>query len=262
MAKAPKKAKSPKLERRERRFFPQSTTSTGIIGALGALGALAMGGGFWAQWGRILFSNREDPLPFGVWLLAGGAVVVGVAIWIGTSGEPLLHVGDGGIGVERTGLFGALPVRRIPWHALESIGYEEASGAIVVRGRDETGAELTISVRLKSHPQAAAWVVREARARVPAVLSVGESVALSEPRDDAGESLILDPLQLVGKRCAASGTVIAFEPDARACPRCELVYHEAHVPAVCKCGAPLQASSAQAPPSDEPAENQAPANPA
>jgi hypothetical protein len=243
MAKAGKKARSTKherLERHERRFFPSSTTPTAVVGALGGLGALAMGGGFWAQWGRVLFAANEESLPFGWWMLAGGAVLLGIAIWVGTSGEALLRVGDGGVGVERGGFFGTLPLRRIPWHAVESVAYDGASATIVMRGRDESGSELVISARLKSQPQAAAWIVREARERVPAVLDVGE-VALGEARTDAGESLTLDPVQVVGKRCAASGTIIAFEPDARVCPKCERIYHKDHVPAACACGAPLSA---------------------
>jgi hypothetical protein len=239
MAKAVKKAKVTKQERRERRFFPHATTSTGLVGALGGLGALAIGAGFWAQWGRVLFLGKEDALPFGWWVLAGGAVLVGVAIWIGTSGDPLLRVGDGGIGEERGGLFGTQPLRRIPWHGVTSVAFEGASGAIVTRGRDEGGAEHSILARLPSQPQATAWIVREARARVPAVVSVGDDVTLSEPRSDVGEILVLDPVQVVGKRCAASGTIIAFEPDARVCPRCERIYHQDHVPAECACGGTL-----------------------
>jgi hypothetical protein len=117
MAKAGKKPKGPKRTRRERRFFPLPTTSPVVVGALGAAGALAMGAGFWAEWGRVWLGGQEDPLAYGWWFLAGGAVVLGAAIWLGTSGDALLHVGDGGIGVERTGLFGTLPVQRIPWHA-------------------------------------------------------------------------------------------------------------------------------------------------
>jgi hypothetical protein len=248
MAKAAKKARSPKQERRERRFFPQATTGTGLVGALGSLGALAMGSGFWAQWGRVLFVGKEDSLPFGWWLLAGGAVLVGIAIWVGTSGDPLIRVGDGGVGEERGGLFGTLPLRRIPWHEVKSIAYESATAAVVTRGRDETGLELVITARLKSQPQAAAWIVKEARARVPSVVSVGDEAGLPAPRPDAGEALTLDPVQVVGKRCAASGTIIAFEPDARVCPRCERVYHKAHVPSACECGATL----ADAPPAEEP----------
>jgi hypothetical protein len=73
---------------------------------------------------------------------------------------------------------------------------------------------------------------------------------LPEPHDDAGELLTLDALQIVGKRCAASGTVIAFEPDARVCPRCERVYHKDHVPPTCDCGAPLQGAAKSSEPSE------------
>ncbi len=232
------------------------------MGAIGAVGAFAMGAGFWAQWGRILLTSNEESLPFGWWLLAGGAVLVGVAIWIGTSGDALLRVGDGGVGIERGGLFGTLPVRRIPWHEVESIAYEGASGAVVVRGRDEGAEQLTISASLKSQPQAAAWIVREAGARIPAVLNVGDEASLPEARNDAGEMLPLDPLQVVGKRCAASGTIIAFEPDARVCPRCERVYHKAHLPASCACGAALGEEAAQPAGASETAAPQEEANPA
>ena len=109
----------------------------------------------------------------------------------------------------------------------------------MVKGRDETGAELTILARLKSQPQAAAWIVREARARIPAATSVGDEARLPDARSDAGESLSLEPVQVVGKRCAASGKIIAFEPDARVCPNCERVYHKEHVPAACACGRTL-----------------------
>jgi hypothetical protein len=246
MAKAGKKPKSPRVERRERRFFPQATTSPPLVGALGGVGAMAMGAGFWAQWGRILFADHEESLPFGWWLLAGGAVVLGIAIWVGTSGDPLFRVGDGGIGVERGGLFGPQPLRRIAWHALESVAYDGASASIVVRGRDETGGELSFSVRLTSQPQAAAWIVKEARARVPGVTNVGDEVALAPAQSDAGESLALDPLQIVGKRCANSGKVIAFEPDARVCSRCERVYHKDDVPETCACGATLASAALHA----------------
>ena len=239
MAKGSKRAKTPKHERRERRFFPKATTSPALVSVLGALGALAMGAGFWAQWGRVLFNGAEDSLPFGWWLLAGGAVLLGMAIWFGTSGEPILHVGDGGLGVEKGGTLGTLPLRRMPWHDVESIAYEGEDGAIVVKGRDETGGELTITARLKSQPQAAAWIVREGRARISTVVDVGDQVALPSARSDAGERLTLDPVRIVGKRCAESGMIIAFEPDGRVCPRCERVYHKDHVPQTCACGAEL-----------------------
>jgi hypothetical protein len=69
---------------------------------------------------------------------------------------------------------------------------------------------------------------------------------LPEPHRDAGEVLVLDPIQVVGKHCAESGTVIAYEPDARVCTRCERVYHKAHVPETCACGASLESLRAKA----------------
>ncbi|HEX3343298.1 MAG TPA: hypothetical protein VHS09_01945, partial [Polyangiaceae bacterium] len=107
---------------------------------------------------------------------------------------------------------------------------------------------LSILAKLKSQPQAAAWIVKEARQRVPTVVDVPEDATLPEPRASAGETLALEPPQVVGKHCASSGKVIAFEPDARLCPRCERVYFKTSVPAECECGASLvelQARAAQ-----------------
>ena len=82
-----------------------------------------------------------------------------------------------------------------------------------------------------AQPQAAAWIVREARERVPAVVSRAGGRAAARPAaTPPGEVLPLEPPQVVGKHCAASGKVIAYEPDARVCPRCERVYHKATVP--------------------------------
>jgi hypothetical protein len=202
-----------------------------------------MGAGFWAEWGRIWLADQAESLPYGWWLLAGGSVVLGVGIWVGTSGDPIVHVGDAGVAQQRTGAFGTMPLQRMPWHAVASIAFDGAMAAVVVRGKDETGADLTIVVRLKSQPQAAAWIVREARARVASVTTVGDEVKLAEARNDAGEGITLEPLQIVGKRCAASGKIIAFEPDARVCPNCERVYHKEHVPDACECGQAMRARS-------------------
>jgi hypothetical protein len=81
--------------------------------------------------------------------------------------------------------------------------------------------------------------VKEARSRVPSVVDVPDDATLPEPRADAGETLPLEPPQVVGRHCAASGKVISYEPDARVCPRCERVFHKAHVPETCDCGASL-----------------------
>jgi hypothetical protein len=165
------------------------------------------------------------------YLLAIGALLVGVAIWIGTSGDSPLRVGDAGVAMEKGGL------RRMPWHAVERIDW--AAGSLRIAGKDDTGTPLVITASLSSQPQAAAWIVREARERIPTVVDVPKDVSVPDPLASAGETLPLEPPQVVGKHCAASGKVIAYEPDARVCPRCERVYHKAHVPESCACGASL-----------------------
>jgi hypothetical protein len=108
-----------------------------------------------------------------------------------------------------------------------------------VTGKDDLGVPLTITAPLKAHPQAAAWIVREARGRVPSVVDVPDDVALPDALASAGPLMPLEPPQVVGRHCAASGKVIAYEPDARLCLKCERVYHKDGVPETCECGASL-----------------------
>jgi hypothetical protein len=145
------------------------------------------------------------------------------------------------VGVEKNNV-----VRRLAWHQVEKVLYDGASVAVVVTGTDDGGAPLEVRARVASQPQAATWIVAEARARVADCVDVGENVTLPEPSDAAGEKVTLDPIQVVGKRCADSRTIIAYEPDARVCPRCERVYHKAHVPETCACGESLAALRANA----------------
>jgi hypothetical protein len=226
------KAKGTKArERRERRFEPQASTRPGVVYVVGALGAIAMGAGAWGQFGSLLRDGGPEPFKYAAYILAAGALLVGAAIWVGTSGEPSLRVGDGGLAVEKGG------VRRMPWYAIERV--EWVGEALRVTGKDEVGTAMTLSASLKSQPQAAAWIVKEARERVPTVVEVPEDLPLPEPRASGGESIPLEPAQVVGKHCASSGKVIAYEPDARLCPRCERVYHKSNVPETCECGASL-----------------------
>lgn len=226
------KAKS-KRERHERRFYPHASTNPKIVGAIGGLGALLAGAGAYGQFGPM---HLEEPLKLVPWMLAGGAALIGVAFWFGTSGDPPLRVGDGGIAVDK----GSSP-RRMPWYDVESVRFDEAAGAVVATGKDELGAPLTVAAKLASQPLAAAWIVREARERVASVVDVPESAneRLAATSDADGDVLKLEPVQVVGKRCAASGKIISFEPDARVCNRCDRVYHKSHVPKKCACGAPL-----------------------
>jgi hypothetical protein len=227
--KSPRKEKA--RERRERRFEPQATTKPWVAYALGAVGALAMGAGTWGQFGASIAGGAVEPLAAAPYILAVGALLVGGAIWLGTSGEPPLRVGDAGVGIER----GA--VRRVPWYAVERI--EWRNEIVRVTGKDESGEPATLLAKLATQPQAGAWIVKEARERVPAVVDVPEDATLPAANPNAGAVIVLDPPQVVGRHCAVSGQVISFEPDARVCPRCERVYHKAHVPDACACGASL-----------------------
>lgn len=233
MAKKTKSAKRGKArEWREQRFEPRTSTSPGVVYVLGAIGAVAMGAGAWGEFGSLFRDGGPEPFKHAPYILAVGAVLVGIAIWIGTSGEPPLRVGDRGIAVERAG------VRRMPWYAVGRVDWSDQ--AVRVTGRDDLGVSMTIVASGASHPQAGAWIVKEARERVPRVVDLPEDAAIAEARTGAGQTLPLDAPQVVGKHCAASGKVIAYEPDARVCPRCERVYHKAHVPESCDCGASLE----------------------
>jgi hypothetical protein len=239
MAKKTKTSKREKArERRERRFDPQGATSSRIVYLVGAIGAVAMGAGAWGQFGALVHEGGPEPLKFASYILAAGALLVGAAIWIGTSGDPSLRVGDAGLAIEKGGL------RRMPWYAIERIEWRDE--AVRVTGKDEAGAAMSIVAKLKSQPQAAAWIVKEARERIPTAVDVPADATLPDPRASAGETLALEPPQVVGKHCASSGKVIAFEPDARVCPRCERVYFKTSVPAECECGASLVELQAQA----------------
>jgi hypothetical protein len=239
MAKKTKSGKSAKpRERRERRFDPHASTDPRIVYVVGAVGAILMGAGAWGQFGSLLHDGGPEPLKVAPYILAVGALLVGLAIWIGTSGDPSLRVGDAGLAVEKGGL------KRMPWYAIERIEWRDET--VRVTGKDEAGSPLALAASLKSHAQAAAWIVKEARERVPTVVDVPEDATLPEVRASAGETLPLEPPQVVGKHCASSGKVIAFEPDARVCPRCERVYHKAHVPEACECGASLSELQAHA----------------
>src|SRR5882672_1300999 len=120
MAKKTKSAKAAKPRpRRERRFEPQASAKPGLVYALGAVGAVAMGAGGWEQFGPLLSEAGPEPLKWGPYVLTAGAALAGVAIWMGTSGEPALRVGDGGIAVEKGGL------RRLPWFAIDRIEWRD-----------------------------------------------------------------------------------------------------------------------------------------
>ena len=221
--------------RRERRFIPVSSTNKGVIALCGALGAMLLGAGLYAYFYGGSFADDEKVQQIPSYLVAAGAILTGVTIWIGTSGEPPVRVGDPGVAIEKG------EVRRMPWWAVQRIGWDDASEALRVDGADEGGREWTLRVAVRSHPEAAAWLLKEADARIPKKVDVGDAVRdRLVAREHAGTVLELEALQVVGKKCAATGKAISYEPDARVCARCERVYLKRSVPRRCTGGANLQ----------------------
>ena len=221
-----------KRDRRERRFVPQTTTDPKLIYVLGGVGTLLLGAGFWGQFGNLFRKVEIEPFAAAPWILAGGALVLGVAIWIGTSAAPALRVGAGGVAEERG------QGRRIPWWAVDKVTGDASE--IEVRGKSEGGETLSITFERRAVPGALAWVAKEARSRIPDKVDLDDD-AIGSASKLVGEEVACPPLQLVGKKCQKSGKTIAYEPDARVCPRCEAIYHRATVPKSCACGNSLQA---------------------
>src|SRR3984885_5531653 len=234
MAKGKKAKGSLVRERRERRFVPQSGRNPLLVKVLGGLGAAALGAGTWAQFGRGLTDVDLPPYAFAPYALVVGALLFAAAIWLGMSGEAPLRVGSGGIAVEKA------EIRRIPWHSVERIVWNPERAELAVRVKDANDKDLSLLVTAKTHPLGAAWIVREAKDRIPKLTDVPDQVSgLPETTPADGQILALDPIQVVGTHCAESGRVIAYDPDARVCPKCELVYHKSGVPEECRCGASL-----------------------
>jgi hypothetical protein len=229
---AKKKTSKPR-ERTERRFLPQAQANAKVVYVLGGAGAIVLGAGVFEQFGNAIRKIPVDPVEWAPWLLAAGAVIVGLAIWIGTSTEAAVRVGVAGIAEERN------PMRRMPWWSVEDVS--GTANVIVVRGKDENGADMGVRFTRRATPGALAWVVREAKERAPEQFELSDEVVeqIGKASKQFGEVVACPPLQVVGKRCADTDKVISYEPDARVCPRCERIYHKDHVPKSCVCGASL-----------------------
>jgi hypothetical protein len=241
-----KAAKPRKRTRQERRFLPQSATNHLLVYVIGGLGALGLGAGVWGYWfGHLPKPEDQGISPIFVLSVAGALLTV-IAIWLGTSGDSALRVGDAGIGIEKGEL------SRMPWYNLSSLSWESGVASLVVSGKDEHEKSLTFKVSTRSHGPAGAWILAETTERVPKALDVPKDVIeklLPAPASE-GQLVQLPPTQVVGKRCAKSGTLIGYEPDARVCPRCERVYHKSSVPPKCKCGENLRGLRGQKPDTD------------
>ncbi len=160
-------------------------------------------------------------------MVAGGALVLGAALWFGDAGAIPVRVGDAGVAVER-----GSEIIRLAWCDMEQIYVER--GFLIM-----SGDGLKLELPMAAHKSAAAWILKEAVRRVPDVMDVkGSTVeSLPEPKDTDGELVTISGVQVAGRRCAESDEIITFEGDARLCPRCGQVYHRSHVPKKCvTCG--------------------------
>ncbi len=230
MAESKKKnrKKRPPKQRMERRFEPVSTSTPTTTAAAGMAGALLLGVGVYGQWLRDGWTPA-GPLEHSQWLVASGAAVLAGALWFADAGAHAVRVGDAGIAVEK-----GSDVLRLAWCDLESLRLE--GGRLVAKG------PTTLSIPIHAHAAAVASILKECVTRVPDVLDVKESERknLPQPRGDEGEELVIEGIQIAGRNCAQSDKPIAFERDARLCPRCAQVFHKDHVPRDCvTCEAPL-----------------------
>jgi hypothetical protein len=242
------KPKRDKRQRQERRFVAKAASNPVAVLAASCVSALLLGAGAWAYFFAKSFAEDEKLRTVPSYLVAAGAIVLGIAIWFGTSSEGAVRVGDPGVALEKGDL------RRIPWFNVGTIAY--ASGALSIEGKDESNAPLSIRLSHRAHGDAIAWIVREALARIPKrVADDDETRNLSgKASEHAGQKLLLEPVQVVGRRCAATSKTISYEPDARVCERCERVYLKTDVPKKCKCGNGLAARGADAEREEEPEE--------
>ncbi len=205
--------------RKERRYEPKASTTAVISVVALSVGAVLLGAGTYGQWMR---AEALGPHPYSPWLLLGGALLlIAIAVFGPRSATPL-RVGDAGVGKESDGS----ELERLEWRDITSV--HAGGGALVLES-----AGRTLTVPLKLHPQAAARILAEARARIPGKIGDVDEGGFASLDDGEGEVLPLEAPQIAGSRCKATDKVIAFEKDARLCGKCGEVYHKEAVPPKC-----------------------------
>jgi hypothetical protein len=210
----------------ERRFEAEPGSRANFQALIGGLGVAALGAASYATW------MHDTPMPIGPYLFGAGIVGVITAALMGASDGMPIRVGDAGVAVEQ----GGNQPDRIHWFEIEKISLV-GDDRIVVEG-----ANKRIVAPLGHHAAAAGWIVKEALARIPKRVAVPpeQTPAILTGTDEHGKTLAVEKMQLAGRRCKASNTIVSFERDARACKRCGEVYEKKHVPAKClTCEAPM-----------------------
>jgi ribosomal protein S27AE len=228
-AKAKKQAQAQRV-RKERRFLPEPTYASRLSIAGGMLGALLLGAGVYGQW------LSDNPRAIAPYLFVVGAISLVAALWFGDAGALPVRLGDAGIAIEK-----GSELVRLAWCDIERVFVER--GELIAKGK-----ELTLRIPIAAQRKAVAWVLSEGTQRMPTIMDVKRQTlaGLPEPKDNDGEFVVIDGLQVAGRHCAASGKPVSFERDARLCPNCGQVYLKDHVPGQClTCQAALGAKAAQ-----------------
>lgn len=210
--------------RSERRYAPKASGLALAATVLASLGAVALGAGVYGQF------FLAEPHAYAIALLGGGAAAMVLALVMGLAPTSAIRVGDAGVAEER----GPSELVRIGWNEVESV--ELANERLVLRAGSRS-----VGIPLATQRQAAARALAEAKRRIPQ--RVEGSPDELEPLDDKdGEVVKLEPPQVAGLSCKATGKAISFEEDVRLCAGCGETYHKDHVPRVCAtCNAALRA---------------------
>jgi hypothetical protein len=209
--------------RKERRFEPEGSAAAWISMLGMSIGAVLLGAGVYGQWLRAWFRPETgEPFKYAVYLLLGGALLLGAVALFGPHGARPIRVGDAGVAAEKD----AGEFERIEWRDVTRILVDSSVLTFQSPGT-------VISIPLGIQPQAAARAIAEAKARIPGKLEDVDLAGLPKLDAGAGEVIPLEAPQLAGTRCKASDELIAFEKDARLCGRCGEVYHKDHVPPKC-----------------------------
>jgi hypothetical protein len=189
---------------------------------------VALGAGVY---GQFLRASELGPHPDTTTLFVVSAILLlGVAL-LGPRSARSMRVGDAGVGVERdSGV-----VERIAWCDVTAV--ELTTEILTFKS-----AALTLPIPLGEHAAAAAAALEQARERIGAKVAGIDARFVVDAAE--GEVLALEPPQVAGLHCKATGKVLAFERDARLCACCGEVYLKTDVPTRClTCDAELVAST-------------------
>jgi hypothetical protein len=141
---------------KERRFEAEPGSRANLQALIGGLGVTALGAATYATW------VHDVPMESGPYLFGAGILGVIAATLMSASDGLPIRVGDAGVAVER----GGSQPERIHWYEIDQVGLEGGDRMIV------EGANKRIVAPLAHHAGAAAWILKEAMARIPKKVKV------------------------------------------------------------------------------------------